>query len=349
MPASGSSDGVQRKPNRPDRGAMLVSLLAAAAVATSSYAEAQSGQSAKARAGKFPAKPVRIVIGLAPGGATDIVARALAQKLTENLGQPVIVDNRAGAAGSIAAALVAKSPADGYTLLIVSSSYAINPGLYNDLPFDPVRDLAPITLIAEAPFLLVVNPALPAATVKELIALAKAQPSALNYSSGGNGTSGHLAGELFKSLAGVTMTHVPYKGAGPATVDVIAGQIQMTFASVVSALPHVKANRLRALGVTSEKRSSALPSVPTISEAGVKGYRTGSWYGVLAPAGTPADIVGTLNAEFAKVMQQPDMKARMAGEGAEPIAGTPAQFAAYLEVEIRKWAKIIRESGIRGD
>ena len=327
------------------------SILAAAAIAMSAFAAAQSGESLKARsrAGNFPAKPVRIVIGLAPGGATDIVARALAQKLTESLGQPVIVDNRAGAAGSIAAALVAKSPADGYTLLIVSSSYAINPGLYSDLPFDPVRDLAPIMLIAEAPFLLVVNPALPAGTVKELIALAKAQPGSLNYSSGGNGTSGHLAGELFKSLAGVTMTHVPYKGAGPATVDVIAGQIQMTFASMVSALPHVKAGRLRALGVTSEKRSSALPQLPTISEAGVKGYHTGSWYGALAPAGTPADIVGKLNAEFARVMKQPEMKARMAGEGAEPIAGTPAQFASYLEGEIRKWGKIIRESGLRGD
>jgi tripartite-type tricarboxylate transporter receptor subunit TctC len=294
-------------------------------------------------------KPVRIVIGLAPGGATDIVARAIAQKFTESFGQSVLVDNRAGAAGSIAAALVAKSPADGYTLLIVSSSYAINPGLYNDLPFDPLRDLVPISLIAEAPLLLVVNPALPARTVGELLALAKARPGALNYSSGGNGSSGHLAGELFRSLTGVSLTHVPYKGAGPATVDVIAGQIHMTFASVVSALPHVKAGRLRALGVTSEKRSAALPQLPTISEAGVKGYRTGSWYGALAPAGTASDIVARLSAEFAKTVKLPAMQERLVGEGAEPIGSTPAQFAGFLEGEIAKWRKVIRESGIRGE
>ena len=338
MPASGSSDAVQGGRTSCERLGVVAMLLAAAAIATASPA-----------AENFPTKPLRFVIGLAPGGATDIMARALAQKLTESLAQPVIVDNRSGAAGSIAAALVAKSPADGYTLLFVSSSFAINPGLYRDLPFDPVRDLAPISLIAAAPFLLVVNPALPAGTVKELIALAKARPGSLNYSSGGNGSSGHLAGELFKSLAGVTLTHVPYKGAGPATVDVIAGQIQMTFASVVSALPHVKAGRLRALGVTSEKRSGALPQLPTISEAGVKGYHVETWYGALAPAGTPAAIVGKLNTEIARAVKRPDMQERMASEGAEPIGGTPAQFATFLESEIKKWGAIIRESGVRGD
>ena len=338
MRASGSSDAVRGERTSRKRLGALAALLAAAAIATSSSA-----------AENFPTKPLRFVIGLAPGGATDIMARALAQKLTASLGQSIIVDNRSGAAGSIAAALVAKSPADGYTLLFVSSSYAINPGLYSDLPFDPVRDLAPISLIAAAPFLLVVNPALTAGTVKELIALAKARPGALNYSSGGNGSSGHLAGELFKSLAGVTLTHVPYKGAGPATVDVIAGQIQMTFASVVSALPHVKAGRLRALGVTSEKRSSALPQLPTLSEAGVKGYHVETWYGALAPAGIPAAIVGKLNTEINRTVKRADVQERMASEGAEPIASTPAQFAAFLDSEIRKWGRIIRESGIRGD
>ena len=321
--------------------ATLAPVLVTAAIALPSIVSAQSGA--------YPTKPVRIVIGLAPGGATDIVARAIAHKLTERLGQSFIVDNRAGAAGSIAAALVAKAPADGYTLLLVSSSYAINPGLYDDLPFDPVRDLKAISLIAEAPFLLVVSPALPAGTVGELIALAKARPGALNYSSGGNGSSGHLAGELFRNLTGVTLTHVPYKGAGPATVDVIAGQIQLTFASVVSALPHVKAGRLRALGVTSEKRSPALPQLPTLGEGGVKGYRVVTWYGALAPAGTSDAIIGRLSAEFAQTVKRPDMRERMAGEGAEPIGSTPAQFAGFLDGEIRTWRKVIRESGIRGE
>ena len=319
----------------------LPPLLITAVIALPSIVSAQSSA--------YPTKPVRIVIGLAPGGATDIVARAIAQKLTDSLGQSFIVDNRAGAAGSIAAALVAKAPADGYTLLLVSSSYAINPGLYDDLPFDPVRDLKAISLIAEAPFLLVVNPALPAATVAELIALAKARPGALNYSSGGNGSSGHLAGELFRNLSGVALTHVPYKGAGPATVDVIAGQIQLTFASVVSALPHVKPGRLRALGVTSEKRSPVLPQLPTLSEGGVKGYRVVTWYGALAPVGTPAEIINKLSAEFAKTVKRPDMRERLVGGGAEPIGSTPARFAVFLESEIGKWRKVIKESGIRGD
>ena len=327
--------------------AFIVALAAVGVIVTT----AQAGEPARSAtvAQQYPTKPLRFVVGLAPGGATDIVARAIAQKLTDSLGQPVIVDNRPGAAGSIGAALVAKSPADGYTVLIVSSSYAINPGLYRDLPFDPIKDFAPIALLAEAPFLLVVNPALQAKTVGELVALANAKPGALNYSSGGNGGSGHLAGELFKSLAGISLTHVPYKGAGPATVDVIAGQIDMTFASVVSALPHVKSGKLRALAVTGTKRSAAVPQLPTMAKAGVRGYAVGTWYGALAPAGTSSGIVGRLNAEIVKVLALPDMKARMSSEGAEPIGSTPAQFAVYLDGEIRKWAKIIKDSGIRGD
>ena len=250
-------------------------LMAALFASTSSlfFAIQRSSESIRAPF-RIPVKPIRLVVGQAPGGAADIVARAIAQKLTESLGQSVIVDNRAGAAGSIAAAQVVKSAPDGYTALFVSSSYAINPGLYTDLPFDPLRDLAPVSLIAEAPFLLVVNPSLPAKSVSELISLAKARPGALNFSSGGNGSSGHLAGELFKSLAHVSLNHVPYKGAGPATIDVIAGQIDMTFASVVSALPHVKSGKLRALGVTSVKRSLAAPQIPTIAESGLNGYQT---------------------------------------------------------------------------
>jgi|KBSMisStaDraftv2_1062788.scaffolds.fasta_scaffold27209_2 tripartite-type tricarboxylate transporter receptor subunit TctC len=325
--------------------------MAALFASTSSLFFAQSSDPAKAsaRRSEYPVKPIRLVVGQAPGGAADIVARAIAQKLTESLGQSVIVDNRAGAAGSIAAAQVVKSAPDGYTALFVSSSYAINPGLYTDLPFDPLRDLAPVSLIAEAPFLLVVNPSLPAKSVSELISLAKARPGALNFSSGGNGSSGHLAGELFKSLAHVSLNHVPYKGAGPATIDVIAGQIDMTFASVVSALPHVKSGKLRALGVTSVKRSLAAPQIPTIAESGLNGYQTGTWYGVLVPVGTPGEIIGRLNSEIAKMLKVPDMQQRLASEGADPIGSTPAQFAAHLENEIARWGKIIKASGVRSE
>ena len=303
----------------------------------------------RSRGDAYPAKPVRFVVGQAPGGATDIMARALAQKLTAGLGQSVVVDNRAGAAGSIGAALVAKSQPDGYTLLFVSSSFSINPNLYPDLPFDPVGDFAPVALIAEAPFLLVVHPALPAKSVAELIALAKSKLGGLNYASGGNGSSGHLAGELFQNLAGVKITHVPYKGAAPGTVDVIGGQIDITFASVVSVLPHVTSGKLRALGATGARRVSALPQLPTLAEAGVKGYSTVTWYGVLAPKGAPSAVIGRLNAAIAAALQQGDFKERLSREGADAIGGTPAQFANYLDAEIRKWARVIRESNIRVD
>ena len=321
---------------RPMRyGLLLAGLLPAAAVAQGEVS--------------YPVKPVRFVVGQAPGGATDLVARAVAHTLTERLGQTVIVDNRTGAAGSIGAASVAKSAPDGYTLLVVSSSYSINPGLYANLPFDPVKDLMPVTLLAEAPFLLVVHPSLPARTVADLVALAKSRPDSLNFASGGLGSSGQLAGELFKKLARVKLTHVPYKGAGPALVDVIAGQVHLTFASMISSLGHVKSGKLRALAVTSVKRSKALPQLPTVAEAGVAGYATTTWYGVLAPAGTRPAVITRLNTELKKTIDSAEVHQRLSGDGAEPIGGTPEHFQKHLAAEMAKWRKVIRDAGIRAD
>ena len=297
--------------------------------------------------GGYPAKPIRIVVGQAPGGATDVVARLVAPRFGEHLGQTVVVENRTGAAGSIGAAFVAKGAPDGYNLLAVSSSFAINPSLYRDLPFDPVKDFAPLTLIAEAPFLLVIHPSIPVRSVKELVAMAKAKPGALNFASGGNGSSGHLAGELFKYLAGISLVHIPYKGAGPALVDVIAGQVHMTFSSVLSTLGHVKSGRLRALGVTSAKRSLAAPDLPTVAEAGVKDYRRTTWYGLLAPAHTPTPVVNRLVSDMQKAMETPDIRNRLLGDGAEPAAGTPGQFHDFLVSEIARAREIIQRAGVQ--
>jgi len=295
----------------------------------------------------YPVKPVRFVVGQAPGGATDVVARLVAPKLTEQLGQSVVVENRTGAAGSIGASFVAKSAPDGYNLLVVSSSYAINPSLYTDLPFDPVKDLVPVSLIAEAPFLLVVHPSMPVRSVKDLVAFAKSRPGTLNFASGGNGSSGHLAGELFKHLARIDMVHVPYKGAGPALVDVIAGQVHMTFGSVLSSLGHVKSHRLRALAVTGGKRSSGAPELPTMAEAGVKGYQTTTWYGLLAPAGTPDAIMTRLSGAMKKAVESPDVKNKILTDGAEPEGSTPKEFQAHLASEMKRAAEIIQRAGVK--
>jgi len=302
--------------------------------------------SAQGSAAGYPAKAVRFVVGQSPGGATDIVARTVAQKLTESLGQSVFVENRTGAAGSIGATFVARSAPDGYNALVISSSYAINPSLYKDLPFDPVKDLAPVSLIAEAPFLLVVHPSMPVHTLKELIAFAKARPGKLNFASGGNGSSGHLAGELFKYLAGIRLVHVPYKGAGPALIDVISGQVHMTFASVLSSLPHVKSGKLRALAVTSGKRSPAAPHLPTMEEAGVKGYKRTTWYGVLVPARTPQPVVNKLSADIGKAVHSADIEKRFMADGAAPEGGTPKQFHDFLISEMALAKDIIRKAGV---
>jgi len=295
----------------------------------------------------YPTKPVRFIVGQAPGGATDVIARLVSPRLSEQFSQTVIVENRTGAAGSIGAAFVAKSAPDGYNLLVISSSYAINPSLYTDLPFDPVKDLMPVTLIAEAPFLLVVHPSMPVRSVKELIAFAKSKPGVLNYASGGNGSSGHLAGELFTYLANVRTVHIPYKGAGPALIDVMAGQVHMTFGSVLSSLGHVKNGRLRALGVTGATRSSGAPDLPTIAEAGVPGYQTTTWYGLLAPANTPAVIVNRLSEEMKKAIESPEVRNRILVDGAEARGSTPKQFQTHLASEIKRASEIIKRAGIK--
>jgi len=295
----------------------------------------------------YPSKLIRLIVGQAPGGATDIVARMIAQKLSEQVRQSVIVENRTGAAGSIGASFVVKSAPDGYTLLVVSSSYAINPSLYSNLPFDPVKDLAPVSLIAEAPFLLVIHPSLPARSVKELVALAKSKPGALNFASGGNGSSGHLAGELFEHLAGIQLVHVPYKGAGPALVEVMTGQVHMTFGSVLSSLQHVKNQRLRALAVTGAKRSSALPALPTVAEAGIKGYRRTTWYGVLAPAATSPALVTRISDEFRKAVNSDDVRKRILTDGAEPEGSSPKEFREYLASEMKIAQDIVQKAGLK--
>ncbi|HYH42925.1 MAG TPA: tripartite tricarboxylate transporter substrate binding protein [Burkholderiales bacterium] len=294
----------------------------------------------------YPVKPVRFIVGQSPGGATDIVGRLVAAKMNESLGQNVLVENRTGAAGSIGAASVAKSPPDGYTVLVVSSSYSINPSLYSNLPFDPQKDLVPVSLLAEAPFLLVVHPSVPAKSVKDLVALAKAAPGTLTYGSGGNGSSGHMAGVLFEIASGARLSHIPYKGAGQAVVDVLAGQISFMFASVLSSTAHVKQQRLRVLAVTGARRSSALPQVPTVAEAGLAGYSTTTWYGLLAPAGTRPAVVERLSSAANKAVMAPEVRERILSDGAEPVGSTPAVFQKHLATEIAKWSKVVKRAGV---
>jgi tripartite-type tricarboxylate transporter receptor subunit TctC len=302
-----------------------------------------------AAADAYPVKPIRMIVPWPPGGGTDVFARAISQKLSESWGQSVLVDNRPGATGNIGAELTAKSPPDGYTTMLATITLATNPALYPALPFDALKDFAPITLVAGVPHMLVVNPSLPANSVKEFIALAKVRPGQINYASAGNGSPFHLAAELFKLLAGVNLVHVPYKGGGPAITEVIGGQVPVTFANLLPVLPHVNSGRLRALGVTSAKRSPAAPKVPTIAEAGVPGYEFSSWFGVFAPAGTPTEIVTRLNGEIVKILNTPEMKDRLSREGAEVSASTAEQFGAYLKAETTKWGKVIKQAGIRAD
>jgi len=303
-----------------------------------------------AQAQPYPSKPIRYVVPFPAGGPLDLVARALGQALNRSWGQPVIVDNRPGAGGNIGAEAVAHAPADGYTILMGAvSTHAINVTLYSKLPYDPVKDFAPVTLITSVPNVLVVHPAVPARTVGELIAAAKARPGQLNFASGSTGSAGHLAGELFKVMAGVDMTHIPYKGAAPAVVDLLAGHVSLMFDNLASALPHVKAGRGRALAVTTLKRSPFLPGLPTVSESGLRGFDIGTWFGVFAPAGTPPEIVTRLNGEIARILVTPDMRERLATLGAEPMPGEPAALASFVKSEIAKYAQVIRSSGAKVD
>ncbi len=296
----------------------------------------------------YPTKPIRIVVPFPAGGTTDILARAVAQKLTEMGGQPVVVDNRPGAGGNIGAELVAKSAPDGYTLLMGTvGTHAINPGLYAKMPYDHQRDFAPVILVAGVPNVLVVNPAVPATSVQELIAYGKANPGKLNFASSGSGTSIHLAGELFKTMSGVQMTHVPYKGSSPALTDLLGGQVQLMFDNLPSALPHIKAGKLRALAVTSAQRAPALPDVPTVAEAGLPGFEASSWFGLLAPAGTPKEIIAKLNAEVAKWLATPEARDKLTAQGANAVGSAPDAFAQYIAAETIKWLKVVKESGAK--
>lgn len=298
----------------------------------------------------YPVKPVRMIVPFPAGGATDIVGRLIAQKLSETWSQQVIVDNRGGAGGTIGSDVAAKSAPDGYTILVATSStHAIAPSLYSKLPYDPVRDFAPVTLIASATILLAVHPSVPASNVRELIALAKRQPQALSFASSGNGGISHLIGEQFKSMAGVQMLHVPYKGDTPALVDLVSGQVSLMFGTAVSFLPYVKAGRLKALAVTNPKRSPVVPDIPTVAESGLPGFEALQWFGIFAPAGTPKDIVARLNADIVKILRQPDVRERLTSLGADVVGNTPEQFAAFLKADAAKWARIVKESGAKID
>jgi tripartite-type tricarboxylate transporter receptor subunit TctC len=295
----------------------------------------------------YPTKPVRVVVGLAPGGGTDIQARLFAQKLTEYLGRSFIVDNRTGAGGTVAYNYVAKAPPDGYTLLAVASGYSITPAVYTKLPYDSIKDFAPISLAVEAPFLLLTHPSLPVRSVKELLALIRAKPDALDFASAGYGSSTHMALAMFTTLGKLKVTHVPYKGTGPALTEGVAGQVHGLFANILSCLPYVKVGRLRALAVSSAKRSAVLPDLPTIAEGGVPGYVTTTWHGWLAPAGTPSPIITRLNIELAKAARAPDVAERMAADGGEPIGSSPERFQQHLASEIVRWRKVVRDANIR--
>ncbi|HLQ24407.1 MAG TPA: tripartite tricarboxylate transporter substrate binding protein [Acidiferrobacterales bacterium] len=300
-------------------------------------------------ADNYPNKPIRLIVPYTPGGGYDILARLLGQKLTERWGQQVVVDDRAGANGNIGAAAAAKSPPDGYTLLMGGiGPNAINASLY-ELSFDPVKDFAPVMLVATYQNILVVNPSLPVKSVKELIALAKSKPGQINYASAGSGSTQHLSAELFKTMAGIDLVHIPYKGSAPGMTALLSGEVSLMFNSTPTTLPYVKTGKLRGLTVTGSKRSPEAPELPTVAEAGVPGYEVIGWYGVLAPAGTPKEIVVKLNSELAKILQLPDIKERLKELGVEAGGGTPEQFGDYIKKEIAKWAKVVKESGARSD
>jgi len=295
----------------------------------------------------YPAKTIRMIVPFPPGGGNDIVGRIVAQRLGEGFGRQVIVDNRGGAGGTIGTELAAKSAPDGYTLLLNNISLAVNATLYPQLPYDTLKDLAPVTLAGRQPNLLVVHPSVPAKSVREFIAVAKANPRQISYGSGGVGTAGHFATELFMIMTGTQLLHVPYKGLGPALVDLVGGHVQCAFSTLASALPHVKAGKLRALAVTTTRPSVLFPEVPTMHAAGVPGYEFSTWYGLLAPAGTPRVVIDRLNSEAGKVMSSASLKEQFATQGVEPAFSSPEEFGAYLKSEVAKWAKVVKQTGAK--
>ncbi len=297
----------------------------------------------------YPSKSIRFIVPFAPGGTNDIVARMVGVKLTEAWGQPVVIDNRGGAGGVIGADLAAKSVPDGYTLLMANVNFATNPGLVRNLPYDTEKDFAAVSLLATSPSVLVVHPSIPVRSVKEMIAFAKAKPGQLSYSSSGAGTTGHMAMELLKQMAAIDMVAVHYKGGGPALIDLIAGRVSPGFATILSAAPHIEGGRLRALAVSTPKRSSALPDLPTVAEAGVPGYEFTGWWGVVVPARTPHAVISKLNGELVKILAQPDVRERLVREGADPASTTPEAFTAYMRSEVAKWSKVIKTANIKAE
>jgi len=293
----------------------------------------------------YPSKPIRFIVVFSPGGSTDILGRAIGQKLSESWSQPVVIDNRPGGGGVIGTEMAAKAEPDGYTILMVSASHAFNPSIYSKLPYDSIKDFVPVTNAAYVPNVILVHPSVPAKSLQELIALAKAKPGELNFSSAGKGSAIHLATELFMMMTGIKMTHIPYKGGGQAVVDLMGGQVHLMFANLASSYSYVKSGKLRALAVTTSKRCPVYPDIPTVAEAGVPGYEFISWFGVLTPAKTPKLVVTKLNNEIVKILRKPDMMDRLQKIGMEIIADTPEQFAAFINAEMIKWAKVIKESG----
>jgi tripartite-type tricarboxylate transporter receptor subunit TctC len=300
-----------------------------------------------AQPGDYPNRPVRLVVPFAPGGSSDAVSRVLAQKLSTQMGQQVVVDSRPGAGGNLGADIVAKAKPDGYTLLFAAGSFAVNVSLYDKLPYDALKDFEPVAHVCRVNGILVTHPSVKANSVQELIALAKAQPGTINFASAGNGTILHLAGELFKAQANVEMTHVPYRGSGPALADLIGGQVQVMFANVPGTLQHVKSGKLRVLAATGDHRAASLPDVPTIAESGLPGFQAATWFGVLAPTGTPKEIVARLNAEINKALASPELVEHLRSEGADVVGGTPEQFRAFLKSEVDRWAPVVKAAGIK--
>jgi tripartite-type tricarboxylate transporter receptor subunit TctC len=304
---------------------------------------------APAFAQSYPNKPIRIVVPYPPGGFNDTLGRTLAAKFTEAWGQPTVVENKPGGNTVIGVDYVAKSAPDGYTLLVVAFPFAVTPSLLKNMPYDTVKDFQPVILAAQSPNLLVVHPSLPVKTVGELIAAAKAKPGTLSYASTGNGSSNHISMELFKSLAGVDILHIPYKGSGPAVSDLLGGQVQLMFDNTPNVLPHVKAGKLRALGSSGTLRSPMTPDVPTVAEAGVAGYDVMVWFGLVAPAGTPREVVDKLNAEVRKILAMPDVRDRFLAQGVEPLGSTPEQFGEHIKAQMAKWGKVVRDAGVKAE
>ena len=298
----------------------------------------------------WPTRPLRIIAAQSPGGVTDMLARTLAQKFNEAWKQPAVVENRAGAAGAIGTEVAAKAPPDGYTLLLSSAGpIVINPGLYPKLGYDPLRDLTPVAFVAASPLMLVVHPSVPANSVKALIALARAQPERLSYGSGGNGSPAHLTAELFKSATATRITHIPFKGSAPSVLALVGGQIDLSFTTIVISIPQVKGGRLRALAVTSPQRSRAVPALPTMIEAGVRAFESQQWFGLFAPAALPKELIAKLHAETLRIMENAELRERLAADGGEPVAMTPEQFAAFIRADASRWAQVIKTSGATAD